>query len=67
MASPPRLAPATRLGPYEVVGAIGAGGMGEVHRARDTRLDREVAVKILPAELARPMTVVLDWVASTRD
>jgi len=38
----------TRLGPYEVVSALGAGGMGEVYRARDTRLDREVAVKIVP-------------------
>jgi Tol biopolymer transport system component len=42
----------TRLGPYEIVSPIGAGGMGEVWRARDTRLDRSVAVKILPAELA---------------
>jgi serine/threonine protein kinase len=41
-----------RLGPYEVVSFLGAGGMGEVYRARDTRLDREVAIKILPAELA---------------
>lgn len=41
-----------RLGPYEIVSAIGAGGMGEVYRARDTRLDRVVAVKILPAHLA---------------
>ena len=39
------LAPATRLGPYEIVGALGAGGMGEVYRARDTRLDRSVAVE----------------------
>ena len=39
----------TRLGPYEVTGLIGAGGMGEVYRARDTRLAREVAVKVLPA------------------
>ena len=38
----------TRLGPYEVVDSIGAGGMGEVWRAKDTRLDREVAIKILP-------------------
>jgi len=41
-----------KLGPYEIVGAIGAGGMGEVYRARDTRLDREVAVKVLPASFA---------------
>lgn len=37
-----------RLGPYEIVAPIGAGGMGEVYRARDTRLDRDVAIKILP-------------------
>ncbi len=41
-----------RLGPYEVVGPLGAGGMGEVYRARDTRLNREVAVKVLPPELS---------------
>jgi len=42
----------TRLGPYEIQSAIGAGGMGEVYKARDTRLDRTVAIKILPAELS---------------
>ena len=42
------LAPATRLGPYEVVALIGAGGMGEVYRARDTKLNRDVALKVLP-------------------
>ena len=42
----------TRLGPYEVVAPIGAGGMGEVYLSRDTRLDRSVAIKILPADYA---------------
>src|SRR5215510_2540091 len=42
----------TKLGPYEIVSAIGAGGMGEVYRARDTRLDRTVAIKILPEHLS---------------
>src|SRR5262245_16016819 len=42
------LAKGTRLGPYEIAALIGAGGMGEVFRARDTRLDREVAIKVLP-------------------
>src|SRR6202162_5401287 len=44
--------PGTRLGPYEILTAIGAGGMGEVYKARDTRLDRIVAIKVLPAHLA---------------
>src|SRR5262245_64962980 len=42
----------SRLGPYEIVSAIGAGGMGEVYRARDPRLGRDVAIKVLPAEFA---------------
>ena len=46
------LTPGTRLGPFEILSAIGAGGMGEVYRARDTRLDRDVAIKILPEVFA---------------
>ncbi|MEO5897772.1 MAG: hypothetical protein ABIS06_18955 [Vicinamibacterales bacterium] len=46
------LAPGTRLGPYEVLAALGAGGMGEVYKARDSRLDRLVAVKILSPAMA---------------
>lgn len=46
------LAPGTKLGPYEIQSALGAGGMGEVYRARDTRLDRSVAIKILSAQLS---------------
>jgi len=46
------LSPGSRLGPYQIVAPLGAGGMGEVYRALDTRLDRAVAIKILPEALA---------------
>src|ERR1700723_778854 len=46
------LAAGTKLGPYEIQSLLGAGGMGEVYRARDTRLQRDVAIKILPHSLA---------------
>ena len=46
------LSPGTRLGPYEIIGAIGAGGMGEVYRAKDGNLNRDVAIKVLPAAMA---------------
>src|ERR1700756_4064469 len=46
------LGPGSRLGPYEVLSPLGAGGMGEVYRARDTKLDRDVAIKVLPASVA---------------
>ena len=47
------LAPGTRLGPYEIISPLGAGGMGEVYRARDSKLGRSVAIKVLPPDVAR--------------
>ena len=52
------LAPGTRLGSYEVIAPLGAGGMGEVYRSRDPRLNREVAIKVLSAELAKDPTAL---------
>ena len=50
--APAPLAPGVRLGVFEITGTLGAGGMGEVYRARDTRLGRDVAIKLLPSVLA---------------
>ena len=47
------LEPGSRLGPYEILSPAGAGGMGEVYKAKDTRLDRTVAIKVLPEHLSR--------------
>jgi serine/threonine-protein kinase len=54
------MTPGDRIGPYEVVGLVGSGGMGEVYRARDPKLNREVAIKILPDALAADPTALAD-------
>jgi serine/threonine protein kinase len=71
------LSPGSRLGPYEIVAPIGSGGMGEVYKARDTRLNRTIAVKISAEQRflvntrtgepsANPITVVLNWTAGLK-
>ena len=56
------LSPGTRLGPYAVVAPLGAGGMGEVYRARDSRLNRDVALKVLPETC---LTIRIAWRGSS--
>ncbi len=60
------LQPGTTLGPYSVTAKIGEGGMGEVYRARDTKLDRDVALKVLPHAFTGELRVVTRWGSSPR-
>src|SRR5580700_4992265 len=60
------LTPGTRLGPYEIQSALGSGGMGEVYRALDTRLERTVAIKILPPHLSSDPEVQLRFSREAR-
>ncbi|HEX7421119.1 MAG TPA: protein kinase, partial [Thermoanaerobaculia bacterium] len=60
------LAPGTRIGAYEIVSAIGAGGMGEIYRARDVRLQRDVAIKVLPGDTASDAGAILRFQREAR-
>jgi serine/threonine protein kinase len=60
------LAPGARLGPYEIRGLLGAGGMGEVYRAFDPRLERDVAIKVLPSDAAEDHDRVRRFEAEAR-
>jgi serine/threonine protein kinase len=60
------LSPGRRLGPYEVRELIGVGGMGEVYRARDTRLDRDVPIKVLPGATARNPTALARFIREAK-
>src|SRR6185437_11545607 len=60
------LALGARLGPYEILAPLGAGGMGEIYRARDSRLDRDVAIKVLPEHLARDNEALIRFERETK-